>query len=147
MKQDVNLMKQLAVEEATKLKSLLTETEKENLLKHKYLFNPNDQYKCIYGMACIGCNSQRAIKLIHQCCEKVYTLNPNPDEENENWRNSAVGYKLNGNPKDVKLAGFKRSAYYLSPMETFINEPYSLSLENGFKIIDFLTDKTQTLEL
>lgn len=142
-KQDVELMKQLAINEATKLKELLTNEEKLNL--NKQILDPNSQWDCIYGMACEGCNSPRAIELIHQCAEKVYVNNAEKYKTFDDY-GSTLLFDLNGEPKDVVIGENKRSNYYYSPIEIIITRTY-LGEEAGFKIIDFLRGETQTLEL
>lgn len=127
-------MKALATEEAVKLKEHATKEElgKLNLKR----LDPRISNTCIYGQMTGYCSGQRANELIMLCANRVYNVRES---------DTAQDAKLNGEPHQI--AGDKtRHAYYQSPIEILIYD------ENGgkgdaAKLISFLKDETQTLEL
>src|SRR5262245_41671762 len=92
-------MKQLAIEEAIKLKKLITLAEAQRL--NHISFNPNWKKDCIYGQLTGDCDSPRAYELIHQCCPRVYKHKTIDD---------IFQWQLNGEPINIRY----RSDFYQS---------------------------------
>lgn len=129
-------MKALATEEAVKLKQYATKEELDNLdLKD---LDPLDEDSCIYGQMTGGCNSERAQELIMLCANRVYDVK-HVDH------NFDLNANVNGSPYKVRKIS-SRSQQYQSPIEMLI---YSSNGGEGAqaKLIAFLKDETQTLEL
>jgi hypothetical protein len=126
-------MKKLATEEAINLKQHATKLELESLCFEE--LDPMDETRCIYGQMTGDCYNERAVELIVNCCPRVYKastrfggIDPEAD--------------LNGAPVQSK----NRCTEYHSAIEMLIVK------ENGGqdaqkKLIAFLKDETQTLEL
>lgn len=134
-------MKALATEEAVKLKEYATKKE-IRALDLDWL-DPNNPFSCIYGLLTGDCNSLRAQELIIKCTSRVY-------DTSVSTPNTAKTAKLNGAPYLVVLQEDKlldrRMYKWQSPIEMLIYD------ENGgedsqAKLIAFLKDETQTLEL
>lgn len=128
-------MKVLATEEATNLKTHATtqEISKLNSLK----INPSVSNCCIYGQMTGHCSSARANKLISLCCTKVYKVVEGGSVAEDSIIKNCVPKKTGHDP---------RHCYYQSPIEVLIYDENGGSVAQQ-KIIAFLKDETQTLEL
>ncbi len=114
----------IVVDEATKLRELLTDKERKNL--NFDTFSPEQYTDCIYGQIGGNCYSFRSVQLIKKSCERVFVANGLPRESNV----------LNGSPKKSI-----RSTYW-SPIEVFI----TLATPKMNKmLISFLKQKRKTL--
>lgn len=101
---------QLVVDEATKLRKHATKKELNNL-DYEGLIGES-AYDCIYGQLTGDCKSGRAYGLIRKCCTKVYS-----EEKGNNLR----AIDLNGKPKVLSEEGIgDRLYYYSSPIENFL---------------------------
>lgn len=125
-------LKELVVKEATALKEKATKKELNNLDFGQ--LNPISSLNCVYGQMAGHCDSDRAIQLMKECCERVYERGTT-----DVW-NSFIGVKLNGSPQA------KPRERWFSPIEVFIIQRDNEG-ENNKKLIDFLKGKTETLEL
>lgn len=134
----INTMRKLVIQEAMKLKELLTDEEKERLNKES--FNGDSPLLCIYGQSTGSCNSVRALELVRQCCTKVYDVR----ESRKNM--DAAKSPLNGSPMGFTVDANDRVYNYMSPIEVYILSPNGGDKE-GYKIIDFLKGYTNTLKL
>jgi hypothetical protein len=132
-------MKQLAASEAKKLKKHATKEELSNL--DLEALDPCDEKVCIYGLATGDCNSARAQELIKKCATQVY-------EVAGLSRDFDLNGVLNGKPYDIekKHSNDTRSKHYQSPIEMLIYENNG-GKQAQRKLIAFLKDETQTLEL
>lgn len=108
MNEDLKILWDLAIKEATKLREYATQEEKDNLSLN---IEPHRATKCVYGLMTGNCFSKRAMDLINACCEKVYATNNKsvyPDE-----------CELNGTPSLLSRPEYRRITYY-SPIEVII---------------------------
>lgn len=126
-------MKVLATEEAIKLKQHATKQEILSLDASE--IDPTDENLCIYGQMTGDCYSDRATDLIINCCPRVY-------EAGQDMGGIDKSGKLNGQPFAVQ----NRCFAYHSAIEMVILEDYG-GKDAQQKIVAFLKDETQTLEL
>lgn len=120
----------LVVDEATKLKKLITDEERDNLSIER--FDPELPFRCIYGLLTYNCFSPRAAELIEKCAKRVYIAEDGlPPKECK---------KLNGKPKPGGRTSTETQ--YWSPIEKFIQ---TASEETNIHLINFLKDKHNNL--
>jgi len=115
MKVRDKIMRTLVIEEATKLRNMITQEEADNLKFSKLDSSQSD--RCIYGQLSGNCFSDRAIELIKACASRVY----------KNWWFLSES-KLNGSP-----LGLSRNEFW-SPIEVFISQDetdYENNMGNG----------------
>lgn len=123
-------LKDLVIQEATNLK---IHARKDELAKLDIKrLDPESYSGCVYGQITGNCTNKRAIELIGLCCERVYT----PGKEN--YFDTTIGATLNGAPSGRESG---RIGFY-SPIELYITKK-----EQNDKLVAFLKDETQTLEL
>lgn len=129
-------MKALATEEAIKLKEHATKEELARL--NLFLLNPYSPKDCIYGQMTGNCNSKRAQLLIMECAERVYDV---MSDEIDNLP------PLNGRPYLIDRGNENaRMHEWQSPIEVLLYDDTGGEFARQ-KLIAFLKDETQTLEL
>lgn len=122
------ILKQLVLEEATKLRKNATKEEIEKL-DFKY-FDPDDKTQCIYGMMTGHCSTNRAVELIRASCSRVY------DKHSSVGLDEPLSKTLNGSPLD------KHRNYWWSPIEVYISYE---DKEANYRLIQFLKGERETL--
>lgn len=110
MKKVNKILAELVIAEATALRKLTTDREKQNLSLDLDKLNPNDTEMCIYGQMTGFCYSRRANELILKCATRVYEISAGV------WFNCLSESVLNGKPKEVP----DRRVAYFSPIEKYI---------------------------
>lgn len=139
----------------TRLVTMIGEVKKEaaNLKKHATkeelslldltTFNAVNPSHCIYGQMTRHCYSERANELIVLCCEKIYQM---PQDENDNT--GIDSYKLISGESagELKRIDESRSSYH-SPIELFIMHDENIENGNNNRLIDYLKGHTEKLIL
>lgn len=123
------LMKQLVVEEATKLRKHATKKELQNL-DFKNLDSDSTQ-RCIYGQMTGNCFSERTRDLMNKSCKRVY--------KTSDWasiRESKINGELNEN--------IIRNDFW-SPIEVFIDQPRNKENGNNELLVKFLKGEINEL--
>lgn len=140
MKRDLEL-EALVIEEAKNIKNYAKKEEIDNL-KYDYLAGYS-KHDCIYGQMTGDCESERSYRLIHSCCNRVYSTQNTPTGSN-----TIISSKLNGKPK--QLGDYcNRARYYVSPIEKFL---YLYKRDRNFhstkikKLVKFLKGEIQELK-
>lgn len=134
MRKDIKELKELAIEEAIKLKDKITEEERERL--NYKTFRSKNYNRCVYGQITGDCTSNRAVNLIKASCEKVYC---NTKIISSRY-NNLTGATLNGSPK-------KSNRYnYWSPIEVWVAQKGNQGNGNNKILIDFLKNIRRTLK-
>ncbi len=121
----------LVKKEAKFLRNKLTSVEK-NRLDFQEL-NWNSRTGCIYGQATGTCDSQRAMELIVDGCERVFEAD---------WDKKLKLQKLNGKP--VLLKPEDRTEKYFSPVEVFISEDDAINNKN---LLNYIKGTKKTLQI
>lgn len=128
---------ELVKEEAKFLRKKLTKEEKEKL--DFETFCPRLVSKCVYGQATGSCNSQRALELIMEGCQRVYKN----DEEHD-----LQDLPLNGKPyiptKEAWWGEVIRIANYYSPIEVYIAEDDET---NNYNLLEYIKGTKKTLKI
>lgn len=128
-KEDKEILNDLVVEEATKLKKKALKRELKNL-DFNYL-DLESKFNCIYGQMTGNCFSPRATNLIKSCAKRVFHHNHNIAIKNS---------KLNGSPKKLSRLDF------FSPIEVFIDQRINQRNGNNKLLIDFLQGNADELK-
>jgi hypothetical protein len=126
-------MKKLATEEAINLKQRATKEELQKLSFEE--LSPMDETRCVYGQMTGDCYNERAVELIVGCCPRVYKVSTR-------WGGLDPEAELNG----VPVVTDKRCVSYHSAIEMIIVKENG-GIDAQEKLIAFLKDETQTLEL
>ena len=121
------LMRQLVIEEATKLKKHATQEELNELDFNS--LNPGRIDLCVYGQMTGNCHTKRAEELMRTCCKRVYNTDAG------SVRNCSV----NGSPEN------KRRDYFWSPIEVFIDQYRNQKNGNNEQLIKFLKGEIDVL--
>lgn len=114
-------LKQDVRKEAEALKVHATKEERERL--NIDTFDSSSATRCIYGLMCKVCDSDRAIDLIELCAPIIYSIDHN-----------------GLTPERVDRLKISRR---WSPIEAYVGEPEA----NNANLIAFLRGETETLEL
>lgn len=84
-------LKQLVIEEATKLKQHATKEELNNL--NFETFHPNTPHRCIYGQMAEECRSDRSLELLNKCTVPYSTsLDKYNDEVERDFKGRYSGF-------------------------------------------------------
>lgn len=105
--------------EAEALRIHATREEREKL--DYEMLNPNNAYRCIYGLTTGSCFSERAMELIQKCAPVYYT--------SRSFTNMKVVHSYN----ETRW----------SPIEVYIQQPEA----NNASLISYLRGETETLTL
>lgn len=130
---DKELLTELVIKEATKLRKAATPQEISRLIFED--LSPISRGNCIYGMATGDCYSERAGYLILECCEKVFV------------KDSSSGMdkvQLNGPPTPELMVN--RDFKHFSPIEIFILSGNNRTNGNNEMLIDYLKGEIDNLE-
>jgi hypothetical protein len=133
------LLKQLVVEEATKLKQYATDKE---LVKLEFsTLDPSFPNTCIYGQMTGNCFSERSKDLLLLCAKPYRRMGIN------NGKTRATSFKTRYVGSTFNPFKVPNREIIYSPIECFISEDEKVCGQGREKLIDFLQNKTQTLEL
>jgi len=124
------VMRRLVIEEATKLRNMITQDEANRLNFSK--LDSSDLNKCIYGQLSGSCFNNRATELIKACAARVYKN----DSRHMDLRDS----KLNGSP-----IGLSRNEFW-SPIEVFIDQEENIC-SNNKNLVKFIKKEIDELIL
>lgn len=110
MKKVNKTLAELVIAEATALRKLTTDREKQKLSLNLDELLPNNTDRCIYGQMTDNCFSRRANELILKCATRVYEIPAGV------WFSTLSESVLNGKPTKVP----DRKIAYFSPIEKYI---------------------------
>lgn len=125
------LMRQLVVEEATKLKNNISEEEKQKLSFQ--MLNHKSRVDCIYGQLTGNCDNDRARELMDKCCTRVYSTG-------DEWFVEVETCKINGN-----LTPKMRRELFFSPIEVFISQKRNQKNGNNELLVNYIKGEIDEL--
>ena len=126
-----NTMSALVIKEATNIKRLATKEEVEKL--NICFFAPANFNNCIYGQMTGDCNSPRAINLIQSCSELFYSVPFGLSAEKHLITTISLNRRRRG-----QFTNYSPIEFYIQTVDDKLSHKI---------LIDFLQDKTKTLNL
>lgn len=131
---------ELVKKEAKFLRTMLTSTEKDRLNFNRFYACNTEQ--CIYGLATGNCNSERAMELILDGCERVYSRDN--DRELQYQLINGKPYYISGQKNEDNSFITPRIAKFYSPIEVFIAEENE---SNNKNLLNYIKGEKKTLVL
>jgi len=123
-------MEKLVIEEATKLRDMITQEEADRL---EYVeLNSLDTEKCIYGQLSGHCDNPRAVELIRACAARVYKAY------------NGVQLNLRDAPLNGSHVGLGRTNFW-SPIEVFISQFENSYSGNNLRLVKFIKKEIDEL--